>query len=453
MKKIILFVFLSISGAVYSQPCLLQGIDFTTQGQIDSFAINYPGCTEIGGFVRIGGSGTPISSLQGLSPIHYIAGDLAIGGNDLLSSLDGLQSLDSIGGDLIIGYSVFPSTILGNPLLGSMSGLDGLKLIRGALYIRYNDTLNSLDGLQMLGYIGGDLMIEYDRNLPDLIGLTGLSDIGDDFFITNCDTLQNLEGLHALQRIEGGLTVVSNPCLTSLQGLNQLNFMGGSIHIGTTNPFTSTWTGNPSLTSLNGLNQLQTVGGMLAIGGNHFLVNIQALDSLQTIGGNLVIEQNSSLPSLEGLGNIAESSIDNLYIDMNYSLTTCEVQSICDYLGSPNGTVTIHDNQAGCNDPQEVMSACIFAGETQVEETDMIQLFPNPVKDFIVIEGRLEKPDVLKINIQNAEGSTVKYFNLNQLPAGSFHEVLDLTGLESGYYTIRMIGSTVHVSRKLLLIR
>ena len=33
------------------QICLPNGITFTTQGQIDSFSINYPGCSVIGGYV------------------------------------------------------------------------------------------------------------------------------------------------------------------------------------------------------------------------------------------------------------------------------------------------------------------------------------------------------------------------------------------------------------------
>ena len=34
-------------------PCLPQGIIFTIQAQIDSFQVNYPGCTEIEGYVEI----------------------------------------------------------------------------------------------------------------------------------------------------------------------------------------------------------------------------------------------------------------------------------------------------------------------------------------------------------------------------------------------------------------
>jgi hypothetical protein len=37
----------------YSQGCLPEGITFTTQAQIDSFQINYPGCNAVEGNVII----------------------------------------------------------------------------------------------------------------------------------------------------------------------------------------------------------------------------------------------------------------------------------------------------------------------------------------------------------------------------------------------------------------
>jgi hypothetical protein len=45
--------------------CLPEGINFTTQAQIDNFQTNYPGCTEIEGDVLILGSN--ITNLTGLS--------------------------------------------------------------------------------------------------------------------------------------------------------------------------------------------------------------------------------------------------------------------------------------------------------------------------------------------------------------------------------------------------
>jgi hypothetical protein len=50
MKKfyILLFALISLHGS-WAEGCLPEGIKFTTQAQIDSFQINYPGCTEIEG--------------------------------------------------------------------------------------------------------------------------------------------------------------------------------------------------------------------------------------------------------------------------------------------------------------------------------------------------------------------------------------------------------------------
>lgn len=70
-------------------------INFSTQGQIDSFPINFPGCTAIPGEVTIRGNG--------------------------ITHLEGLNGLVSIGGDLIIGYPV-PGP-LANPLLTNLDGL------------------------------------------------------------------------------------------------------------------------------------------------------------------------------------------------------------------------------------------------------------------------------------------------------------------------------------------
>jgi hypothetical protein len=89
MKKIILsLVAAAISiTIVLSQPCLPEGITFTTQEQIDNFQTNYPGCTEIEGDVGIGGY--DITNLNGLNVLTTIGGNLLIV-ESALTSLSGL---------------------------------------------------------------------------------------------------------------------------------------------------------------------------------------------------------------------------------------------------------------------------------------------------------------------------------------------------------------------------
>ena len=76
MKKLTLiiltFSFLLFTFYLNAQsPCLPEGITFTTQEQIDSFQINYPGCTEIEGDVQI--CGNDITNLNGLNDGMFIS--------------------------------------------------------------------------------------------------------------------------------------------------------------------------------------------------------------------------------------------------------------------------------------------------------------------------------------------------------------------------------------------
>jgi len=120
MKNLVLLVGLSLLFhiTIFSQPCLPNGIVFSTQSQIDNFQTNYPNCTEIQGDVEI------------------------ISVSDI-TNLTGLNVLTSIGGSLDIHY---------NSVLKSLAGLDNLTNIGGYLNIEYNDSLESLASLNNVNY-------------------------------------------------------------------------------------------------------------------------------------------------------------------------------------------------------------------------------------------------------------------------------------------------------------
>ncbi len=122
MKTIsIIMMALILSGGAPAQTsqvcttCLPEGIWFSTQMQIDSFSVNYPGCSGIEGFVVI--NGNDISNLNGLASITNIAGSLSIYSNDDLTRLTPLKNLRSNGGHLCI-YN--------NKKLNSLIGLDNI---------------------------------------------------------------------------------------------------------------------------------------------------------------------------------------------------------------------------------------------------------------------------------------------------------------------------------------
>ncbi len=65
----------------------------------------------------------------------------------------------------------------------------------------------------------------------------------------------------------------------------------------------------------------------------------------------------------------------------NTSLSTCEVQSICDYLLIPNSSSIIYDNAPGCNSQEEVEEACLNTMVEEINRTEKYSIYPNPVTD------------------------------------------------------------------------
>ncbi len=295
ISVVLIFGFIAAS----AQPCLPEGITFSTQAQIDSFQIIYPNCTEI-------------------------EGDVLIYGDDI-TNLNGLNVLTSIGGRFGIGEALYN----GNPNLTNLTGLDCLTSINDNFKICNNDALTSLTGLENLSSIGGDLYIgDYFRNT---IQMSHIDCFGN-------PNLTNLSGLSNLNTIGGDLIVYCNDLLADLSGLTNLDSIGGGLYIGHAEDNNPDYrAGNQSLTSLSGLETVSFIGGVIQIQGNF------------------------SLESLAGIENIDVSSMDNIKISYNDSLSVCEIQGICEYLAAPNGEVSIHHNAPGCNNPPEVANACGFA--------------------------------------------------------------------------------------------
>lgn len=337
MKKLFLIIAsVTISYAiVYSQGCLPEGIVFSTQAQIDSFAINYPNCTEIEGYVAIGcgwEDTTDITNLNGLTVLTSLGSSLSIGAWDL----------------------VFPYN------LTSLSGLNNIVSIGGYLEICGTQSLTNLTGLENLTTIGGSLWIYWNTALTSLTGLEGLTSV------------------------PGGLGIIDNYALTNLTGLANVSSIGGDLRI----------TGNPALTSLTGLD------------------------------------------------NIDAGSIASLQIYSNYFLSTCEVQSVCDYLASPGGTISIYGNATGCNSQEEIEAACL----TIVEERrtgNRMTIIPNPSNDKITVSV----PNGVTIDevlIYNQTGQKVLHGNPE-------NETLNFSHLQNGMYIIELITNQGRIREKLIV--
>jgi hypothetical protein len=414
MKNLILIiaaVAMSHSSA-FAQSCLPDTTYFSTQAQIDSFSINFPGCT-------------------------IIEGDVYIAGQDI-TNLDGFSMLTSVEGNLSVGYSYggWSPGLIGSPLLVNINGLENLKTIGGYLGIMKNPSLLNLNGLINLEAIEGSLIIMNNAGLVSLSGLESQNNIGGSLIIQGNNSLLNLNGLDNLSSVGGGVSIHSNNSLVSLSGLDSLSSVTGGVGIGSFDQLGGYGIqGNPVLQSLENLGNLQYIGGSLGIYGNNNLTSLAGLENLTSIGGWLIIADNQELATLAGIENINAGSIAALQIYLNESLSTCEVQSICSYLAAPNGTVSIHSNAPGCNSPEEVEEACDALGIMHLVNQNGCIAYPNPVADKLTLDCSGITDNIELIEIYNTFGAKVAAYRVNQMNS---EITLDVQALPTGLYFLRL---------------
>jgi hypothetical protein len=278
----------------------------------------------------------------------------------------------------------------------------------GSLWVSGNDALTSLAGLEGLTYVGEN------------VGIGG-------------DSLSNLTGLEGLTNIGGDLTIGGGNVFTNLSGLEGLTSIGGTLRI---------VTNNSPMNNLTGLEGVTSIGGNLSIERSDALFSLEGLEGVISIGGWIGIDKNLSLTSLEGINNIDAATIMNLSVYDNPQLSTCEVQSICDYLASPAGNIWIDDNAPGCNSQQEVEDACAsFMHEIGVVSN--FEISPNPFTASTTLSYELNQPEKVWLSIYNHLGQLVYQTQENQ-PQGSQQLIWSAEGYAEGVYYYRLqVGDAV----------
>jgi hypothetical protein len=280
------------------------------------------------------------------------------------------------------------------------------------------------------------------------MGLENLASIEGNLGIGSNAALTSLAGLENLASIEGNLGIGSNDALTSLAGLENLNSIGESLTIGS-----SYSVGNPALTSLAGLENLNSIGGGLKIRYNDALTSLAGLENLNSIGGGLEIRYNDALTSLMGLENIAPASITYIWIHYNSSLSTCEIQSICEYLATHNGWGNIRDNAPGCNSPEEVEEACLGVGVDElsvVSQQSSVRVFPNPTSEIVHLEFEIQNPAPVCIQVFNAMGEMVADLSPGIRAEGQHRITWNTAHLPAGLYFCKVIAGKESAGLKLI---
>lgn len=278
--------------------------------------------------------------------------------------------------------------------------------IDGSVHIGGSNDITNLNGLSQLTSIGGRLRIEFNTSLTSLTGLEGITTIGNWLIIDNNQELMNLSGLNNLDSIGGWFIIYANQNLISLEGLNDLTSIEGNLYIGEDTIYNDGG-GNPSLTT------------------------IEALENLTSINGAIQIIDNAALASLEGLQNIDTSSIHGLIIFNNQSLSTCDIQSICLYLASPDGVIEIHDNYTGCNNQSEVETACGVGYDEKETFGRPLNIYPNPTSEQFTIESKIPIRQGV-IGIFTVDGHEINQYQITESKMN-----IDVRYLPPGVYFVR----------------
>ncbi len=402
MKKCLTFIFalLLICMKGYTQ-CPPNGlVSLSTQEEVNNFPIEYPNCTEVTGSFFVGGNiNYPFSDIVDLTPLSQITtlnSFSYIQHNPNLTSLAGLENLTTANSlffiednDSLTDLSELQFTqvntliIRDNDMLTDLSSIANINLNdTEQIFIDGNDNLSVCNTPSLCEYLNMGGIVNIQDNAPGCatdievgascnltvncptgnVTLASQADVEEfailypdctevlDLFIGflgSSTDITDLTPLHKITSVEESLWIGFNPQLTTLTGLN-VKTTGDNLYVGN----------NPSLENLNGLDSLTSVGTDIWIKANGPLNDISALSNLTSVGTYIDVHSNPFLTNLVGLDNVDANNITDLNIYNNPSMTFCSVKSVCDYLNMGGTISNLYGNGPGCNDVNDILSAC-----------------------------------------------------------------------------------------------
>ncbi len=259
--------------------------------------------------------------------------------------------------------------------IGDLTPLINLTQVGGGINIVHCPLLLSLEGLENITSAQA-IQVGYNGQLQNLDGLSGLSCQVYSVYITENPELDNLNGLSGLHSGPVWIEITWNPDLDNLHGLSGITSA------------TILWIiENGDLTSLDGLGSI-TSANTVIIASNASLENLDPLIGLNTWVITLSIGDNPILANLDGLGNIPYVH-KNLWIHDNAALADCcGIWHLLDTPGAVGGTVSIYNNDTGCDSPAEIETYCSDSDQDGIpNETDNCPFVANPGQEDLDLDG------------------------------------------------------------------
>jgi len=350
-------------------------IEFTSQAQINTFALH--GYTEVLGNVSVRGDGviTNIPEFTGLKKIHghlhienaaledftpfkdltYIGGNLEFYGCSGLRSLTDNDRIEYIGGEFRLQRG--NSWWSGEGVTFEISGFNKVAVINKGIYIDDYPPVRKISGFENLTELGGRFYCS-NSYLEEISGFTNLKTVKGDLVLKSRYKLKVVPSFPNLEIIEGNLDVGYNEVLVELTGFNKLRRVNNirlydcaSLErvtgfenlkrfdtfdsdddvklkeIPEFNQVDSIYTlqirNNPSLLKISGFGSLSYVGQDLKIWDVPALHSISEFPSLKKMNGGIIEIINTGLEEISGFNTLEENGLYvDVYIGGNSKLTT-----------------------------------------------------------------------------------------------------------------------------------
>lgn len=272
----IVFVFLFSN---ISAQCPTTDIVIKSQSELNQLFNNYPNCHKITKSITFANTtNAALTDLRPMLKIDSIMGDLVLKINNT-PSIEGLSNIKYVGGnvsiqtnDALVSIPKFDSlkhvtktiSISLNPKLISVKSFENLISV-GTISISQNDLLDTIDAFHHLKSIQSFLNLYYLKNLEVLKGFDSLATVGQEVFIAlkESSNLKVLPSFHQLKYVNLNFTINANLNGTYVC-LNNLDSISNSLVLNL--PLTTSITVAPKATTISkidftGSNKLKTLQG------------------------------------------------------------------------------------------------------------------------------------------------------------------------------------------------
>ena len=429
MKNLIILSFMCCTCFSSVAQICVQDYVFSTQLELDAFAIDNPNCNTIDGSVTLLGTsnGSDITDLSALDQVDIITGDLEIKLCNQLTTLESLNNSLTVERNISITDNFNLEEVLLNINISAISNIEisrnnSLENISvdiqidslNKVEIGDNPNLNLIEGFEGLEYIEEELFLLDNINLLNIPSFNNAKYIHNVRLIGN-DNLQEINGFNQLDSVFN--VVLLAPELKIFKGFNNTPIAGGIIISGVAIEEIDVFQNlvHAGSISLSGITQEETVSlfneltsitlalslvritcdafnsflNLEEIGFNRieiFQCNFEHLDflsNLKTVSGFkpfIRIQDNPNLSDISGLDGIEADSIHWFNVRQNPNLSTCHSKLVCAVLerGDNDPPSVWIDNGPGCNSTEEILEQCADKPDEPEDDPTLCPIASRP---------------------------------------------------------------------------